>query len=87
MKIQQPPRFLMNQRKKEKNRNPQTLFINTHLNSKPQQEQKTSVHCMVKNRKRMCKAKDKTSFLLNIKTTELYAAREEKVETYTYRSH
>jgi hypothetical protein len=42
---------------------------------------------MVKNRKRMCKAKDKTSFLLNIKTTELYAAREEKVETYTYRSH
>jgi hypothetical protein len=35
----------------------------------------------------MCKAKDKTSFLLNIKTTELYAAREEKVETYTYKSH
>ena len=87
MKIQQPPRFLMNQRKKEKNRNPQTLFINTHLNSKPQQEQKTSVHCMVKNSKRMCKAKEKKGFLLNIKTTELYAAREEKVKTYTYKSH
>jgi hypothetical protein len=35
----------------------------------------------------MCKAKEKKGFLLNIKTTELYTAREEKVETYTYRSH
>jgi len=59
------PLFLMNQRKKKKDeafKREKNSNLHTHLSSKPRKEQWTSIHCNVKNRNRMCKAKDKTGF-------------------------
>ena len=78
MKKQQPPlpRFLMNQRKKEKNKKNRFL--------KRQEQQKASVHCSLKLKTNV-QSKDKTGFQ-NVNTTDLKAAKEGKVKTYTCRS-
>jgi len=71
------PRFLMNQRKKDKKKR-RNRFL------KCQEQQKASVHCSLKLKTNV-QSKDKTGFQ-NVNTTDLKAAKEEKVKTYTCRS-
>jgi hypothetical protein len=72
------PWFLMNQRKKDKKKKRRNRF------SKRQEQQKASVHCSLKLKTNV-QSKDKTGFQ-NVNTTDLKAAKEEKVKTYTCRS-
>ena len=71
------PRFLMNQRKKDKKKR-RNRFL------KRQEQQKASVHYSLKLKTNV-QSKDKTGFQ-NVNTTDLKAAKEEKVKTYTCRS-
>jgi len=72
------PWFLMNQRKKDKKKKRRNRFL------KRQEQQKASVHCSLKLKTNV-QSKDKTGFQ-NVNTTDLKAAKEEKVKTYTCRS-